>query len=166
MLAPAAKIEELAYSLSDSPFARLPGGAPGTGGWVHRSDYPKMASVDAARELWGRTDLRPGDIDVAELYDGFTFNALSWLEGLGFCEHGGARDFIDSGRGIALDGTLPLNTHGGQLSAGRLHGFGHVHEAVRQLWGEGGERQVAGDPEVAVVGNGGPNAGCLLLTRP
>jgi hypothetical protein len=62
--------------------------------------------------------------------------------------------------------TGPLNTHGGQLSAGRLHGFGFLHEACVQLWGEGGDRQVPGDPEVAVAAaGGGPLAGCLLLTR-
>ena len=66
-----------------------------------------------SRHLWSRTALRPDDVDVALLYDGFTFNAVSWLESLGFCEPGGARDFIDEGRGIALDGRLPVNPHGG-----------------------------------------------------
>ena len=73
---------------------------------------------------------------------------------------------IEGGDRIALEGEIPLNTHGGQLSAGRLHGFGFLHEACVQLWGEAGARQVAGDPEVAVAGaGGGPLAGCLLLTR-
>ena len=70
-----------------------------------------------SRHLWSRTSVRPDEVDLALLYDGFTFNAISWLESLGFCEPGGARDFIDEGRGIALDGRLPLNPHGGQLSA-------------------------------------------------
>jgi hypothetical protein len=70
------------------------------------------------------------------------------------------------GHNISLEGRLPLNTHGGQLSSGRLHGYGLFHEACVQLWGEGGARQVPGDPEVAVAGaGGGPLAGCLLLTR-
>ena len=99
-----------------------------------------------SRHLWSRTSVRPDEVDLALLYDGFTFNAVSWLESLGFCEPGGARDFIDEGRGIALGGRLPVNPHGGQLSAGRLHGFGHVREAMLQLRGEAGGPPGAGRP--------------------
>lgn len=119
-----------------------------------------------SRHLWSRTELTPADVDVAELYDGFTFNCLSWIEQLGFCELGEGGGFVEGGRRIALDGELPLNTHGGQLSAGRLHGFGFLHEACVQLRGEGGRRQVGGDPEVAVVSTGGGHpGGTWLLTR-
>ena len=90
--------------------------------------------------------LRPDDVDVALLYDGFTFNAVSWIEALGFCGFGEAQDWLDGGRRIALDGDLPVNPHGGQLSEGRTHGFGFLHEAVTQLRGEAGERQVGGAP--------------------
>jgi acetyl-CoA acetyltransferase len=128
-------------------------------------DLTTMGCRDAAAMLWRHTELTPIDVDVAQLYDGFSFMALAWLEALGFCGAGEGGPFVEGGGRIARTGELPLNTGGGQLSAGRLHGFGHVHEAVRQLWGEGDARQVAGEPEVAVVGNGGPNAGCLLLTR-
>jgi acetyl-CoA acetyltransferase/uncharacterized OB-fold protein len=118
-----------------------------------------------AGHLWTRTDLRPSDVDVAELYDGFTFNCLTWLEALGFCGVGEAADFLDGGTRIALDGELPLNTHGGQLSAGRTHGYGFLHEAIVQLRGDAGTRQVM-DAEVAVVATGGGTpGGCLLLTR-
>jgi acetyl-CoA acetyltransferase len=117
-----------------------------------------------ARHLWSRTALRPDDVDVALLYDGFTFNAVSWLEALGFCEPGGAAAFIDEGRGIALGGRLPLNPHGGQLSAGRLHGFGFVREAMLQLRGEAWDRQVA-DARVAVVTTGGGAPGSAMLLR-
>jgi len=119
--------------------------------------------LGSAAHLWSRTDLRPSDVDVAELYDGFTFNCLSWLEGLGFCGVGEAADFLDGGKRIALDGELPLNTHGGQLSHGRTHGFGLLHEAVTQLRGHGGDRQVP-DAEVAVVSSGGLTpSSCMLL---
>jgi acetyl-CoA acetyltransferase len=125
-----------------------------------------MALRDAAAMLWERTDLRPGDVDVAELYDGFSFIALAWLEALGFCGRGEGGPFVEGGARIALDGALPLNTQGGQLSAGRLHGYGMLHEAVVQLRGEGGARQVPGDPRVAVAAaGGGPLGGCLLLVR-
>lgn len=139
--------------------------------WDQWDDLTTMALRDAASMLWDRTDLRPEDVDVAELYDGFSFITLCWLEALGFCGHGEGGPFIEGGAAIAMDGTIPLNTHGGQLSAGRLHGYGFLHEACEQLWGRGGARQVrtprGGDPEVAVVGaGGGPLGGCLLLTGP
>ncbi|WP_299559917.1 OB-fold domain-containing protein [uncultured Mycolicibacterium sp.] len=117
-----------------------------------------------AAHLWSRTTLRPGDVDVAELYDGFTFNCLSWIEALGFCGIGEAKDFLDGGRNIARDGVLPLNTHGGQLSHGRTHGMGLIHEAVTQLRGEAGERQVPG-ARVAVASSGGLTPSGVLLLR-
>ncbi|GAA3392705.1 thiolase C-terminal domain-containing protein [Cryptosporangium minutisporangium] len=121
--------------------------------------------LGSAAHLWSRTDLRPADVDVAQLYDGFTFNCLSWLEGLGFCGIGEAPDYLQGGKRIALDGELPLNTHGGQLSHGRTHGFGLLHEAVTQLRGAAGERQVPG-AEVAVVSSGGLTpSSCMLLTQ-
>ncbi|MCW2520965.1 MAG: acetyl-CoA acetyltransferase, partial [Mycobacterium sp.] len=64
------------------------GGAYGTGGWFHRDDFPKMASVEAAAQMWSRTDLTPRDLDVAQLYDGFTFLTIAWLEALGICADG------------------------------------------------------------------------------
>ena len=118
-------------------------GALGLGGWDQRPDYPKMASTDAAAEMWSRTDLKPADVDIAELYDGFTFLTLAWLEALGFCGDGEAGPFIEGAARIALDGQLPLNTYGGQLSAGRMHGNWVLHEACLQLRGEAGPRQVA-----------------------
>jgi acetyl-CoA acetyltransferase len=114
--------------------------------------------------LWSRTSLRPADVDVAELYDGFTFNCLSWIEALGFCGIGEAADFLDGGKNIARDGVLPLNAHGGQLSHGRTHGMGLVHEAVVQLRGEGGPRQVPG-ARVAVASSGGLTPSGVLLLR-
>lgn len=142
------------------------GGAPGLGGWVDRPDYPKMASIEAAAQMWSRTDLGPKDVDIAELYDGFTFLTFAWLEALGICGDGESGPFVEGGERIALEGELPLNTYGGQLSAGRMHGYWVLHEACLQLRGDAGERQVRRRPEVAVVSaGGGPIAGCMLLTR-
>lgn len=114
--------------------------------------------------LWSRSSLTPADVDLALLYDGFSFNCLAWLEALGFCDIGEGKDFVDGGTRIRLGGELPLNTHGGQLSHGRTHGFGFFHEAVTQLRGHAGDRQVEG-AEVAVVSNGGLTpGGAMLLT--
>ena len=129
-----------------------------------------MAARDAAASMWERTDLSPADVDVAELYDGFSILTMVWLEALGFCGRGESGPFVEDGTAIARDGVLPLNTAGGQLSGGRLHGFGLIHEACVQLRGEGGARQVlrrgGSLPEVAAVANGGgPIAGAVLLTR-
>ena len=80
---------------------------------------------------------------------------------------GEAGPWLAGGQRIARDGELPLNTNGGQLSGGRLHGYGFLHEACVQLLGEGGERQLANDPRTAVISSGGGVPGsALILTAP
>ena len=151
---PVARVEAVGTALRGRP------------SWDQFDDMTTMAARDAGAQLWSRTDLKPSDVDVAELYDGFSFLAMAWLEALGFCGPGESGPFVEGGHRIALDGELPLNTNGGQLSAGRLHGFGFVHEACLQLRGEAGDRQVGTGVEVAAVANGGgPVAGAMLLTR-
>jgi acetyl-CoA acetyltransferase len=132
--------------------------------WDQSTLTHEPQTIGQSAHLWTRTSLRPADVDVAELYDGFTFNCLSWIEALGFCGIGEAKDFLDGGKNIARDGMLPLNTHGGQLSHGRTHGMGLVHEAIVQLRGDGGARQVAG-ARVAVVSTGGLAPSGVLLLR-
>lgn len=156
---PPVRVQAMGTALHDRP------------SWDQFSDLTTMALRDAATMMWDRTDLTPGDVEVAELYDGFSFITLAWLEALGFCEKGEGGPFVEGGDRIALDGELPLNTQGGQLSGGRLHGYGFLHEACLQLWGRGEDRQVQRDggrsPEVAVAAaGGGPLAGCFLLTCP
>jgi acetyl-CoA acetyltransferase len=124
---------------------------------------PMLAGPSA--HLWSRTDLQPSDVDVGLLYDGFTFNCLSWIEALGFCAIGEGKDFVANGTRIGLDGELPLNPHGGQLSAGRTHGYGFVHEAAVQLRGDAGARQVPHAQVAVIATGGGVPSGCLLLRR-
>ena len=133
--------------------------------WEQWQDMGRVGYA-TARALWARTGLRPADVDVAQLYDGFTIECVWWLEAMGFCGTGEAGAFVDGGTRIGLSGELPLNTWGGQLSGGRLHAaFGHVAEAVRQVRGEAGGRQVPGAEVAAVTNVGGPEAGAALLTR-
>ena len=152
---PVARVEAVGTALRGRP------------SWDQFDDMTTMAARDAGAHLWTRTTLTPADVDVAELYDGFSFLTMVWLEALGFCDKGESGPFVEGGHRIALDGALPVNTHGGQLSAGRLHGFGFIHEACLQLRGAAGDRQVTVRPvEVAAVANGGgPIAGAMLLTR-
>lgn len=132
--------------------------------WDQRADLTTMGAHDAGADLWQRTDLKPKDIDVLALYDGFSIFVPLWLEALGFCGHGEAKDFIAEGN-IGPGGRYPVNTGGGQLSGGRLHGFGLLYEACQQLWGDTGARQVA-DAKTAVCGMGGGFiAGAMLLNR-
>ncbi|GAA5052058.1 thiolase C-terminal domain-containing protein [Nocardia callitridis] len=132
--------------------------------WDQSTTAHEPQVLGQAAHLWSRTSLRPSDVDVAELYDGFSFNCLSWIEALGFCEIGGAKDFLDGGKNIARDGLIPINTHGGQLSHGRTHGMGLLHEAVSQLRGHADARQVA-DAKVAVVSSGGLTPSGAILLR-
>ena len=94
------------------------------------------------------------DIDVVELYDCYTFTVLVTLEDYGFCKKGEGGPFVADGR-IGPGGALPVNTGGGQLSSFYMWGMTPVSEAVIQLRGDGGARQVP-DAQVALVsGNGG-----------
>ena len=96
-----------------------------------------------AAQLWGASGATPADIDTANLYDGFSFITPLWLESLGFCAEGEAFDFMQGGR-ISPTGSLPLNTSGGNLGAGRLHGVTHLMESVLQVTDRAGERQIKG----------------------
>ncbi len=133
--------------------------------WDQLADLTRPSGPTPPPRCGRRTDLTPADVEIAELYDGFSILTMMWLEALGLCGVGRAAPSSRAAARIALDGPLPLNTDGGQLSGGRLHGYGFLHEACVQLRGEGAERQVAPPLEVAVVAaGGGPTCGCLLLT--
>jgi acetyl-CoA acetyltransferase len=141
----------------------------GFAGSVERHSWDQadwVAAYPTGRDLWKTTDYCVEDVDTVQLYDGFSFNAITWLEALGFCPVGEGGRFIEGGKRIARDGELPLNTGGGQLGAGRLHGFGFALESVVQLRGQGGDRQIPGDPRVAVAtSGGGPLATAMLFAR-
>ena len=134
----------------------------GLGLGIHKGDFTSLPADRAGAMLWSRTDLKPRDVDVAQIYDGFSILTLLWLEAMQLCGRGEAAAFVEGGARIGLDGELPLNTGGGQLSAGRFHGYGHSYEACVQLWGLGGARQVK-DAKVCAVANGGYGYGALLL---
>lgn len=132
--------------------------------WEHWPDLTTMATHDAAEHMWSQTDLKPRDVDVAQLYDAFSPFVVFWLEAMGFCGRGEGGYFVEGGTKIGLNGSLPLNTWGGQLSGGRLHGWGFLAEALCQLWGTAGERQVPGAEVVAIGVGGGASASSMLLT--
>jgi acetyl-CoA acetyltransferase len=126
-------------------------------------DFVGNSVVHCSDAIWSRTDLGPGDVDTAHLYDGFSIMTFEWLEGLGFCGPGEAGPFIADGN-TRVDGLLPLNTDGGACNMGRLHGGNFCVEAVRQIRGECGDRQMP-DAEVSVWSNAsGSFAGAALLT--
>lgn len=134
----------------------------GIGLGLYQTDFTHMPSDRAGEMLWSRTDLTPKDVDNAQIYDGFSILTLLWMESLQLCKRGEAAAFVEGGQRIGLDGVLPLNTSGGQMSQGRLHGYGHTYEACLQLWGRAGDRQVK-DARVSIVSNGGFGYGALLL---
>ena len=127
-------------------------------------DYTQSSPVHCAETLWSRTDLKPQDVDCAQLYDGFTIIAFQWLEALGFCKPGEAGPFVEAGN-TRLGGSLPLNTDGGACNVGRRHGANFCIETVRQLrGGESGARQVP-DAKVGVWSNAvSCFSGAVLMT--
>lgn len=132
--------------------------------WEGGEDITRISSRWST--IWDRTDFTADDVGYASLYDGFSVFVLCWLEDFGFCKFGEAGEFVADPARISLAGQLPINSGGGQLSGGRLHGFGHLHEACLQVRGEADGRQVE-DLNLVAVGVGAANSGTTaMLLRP
>ncbi|TEA79986.1 acetyl-CoA acetyltransferase [Allopusillimonas ginsengisoli] len=119
-------------------------------------DLTTTAAVESGRKAYAMAGLQPSDIDVLQLYDAFTINVILFLEDLGFCRKGEGGAFVQSGA-IEPGGGLPVNTNGGGLSCVHpgMYGVFTVIEAVRQLRGDAGDRQVPQVETVLCHGNGG-----------
>ena len=123
---------------------------------IAMADLTRTAAVDSGQRAMAMAGVAPHDFDVVELYDAFTINTILFLEDLGFCTKGEGGAFVASGA-IAPGGALPVNTNGGGLSCVHpgMYGMFTLVEAVQQLRGEAGERQVAGAELALCHGNGG-----------
>ena len=119
-------------------------------------DLTVTAAAQSGAAAFAMAGLGPKDVQVAELYDAFTINTILFLEDLGFCAKGEGGAFVESGA-ISPGGSLPVNTNGGGLSCTHpgMYGIFALIEAVQQLRGEAGERQVAGVSVALAHGNGG-----------
>ena len=119
-------------------------------------DLTVTAASDSGARAFAMAGMKPEDVDVVELYDAFTINPILFLEDLGFCAKGEGGAFVSGGR-VAPGGELPVNTNGGGLSYCHpgMYGIFLIIEAVRQLRGSGGDRQVTGADVALVQGNGG-----------
>lgn len=135
--------------------------------WEQWADMTEMSAHYATPRVYRMAGLTPDDIDAMELYDGFTLLAMNWIEAFGFCKRGEAGPYVEGGHRIRLGGERPLNTHGGQLSEGRVHGIGQTTEATWQLRHEyaGTPRQIQGVRNIAVGTGGGPLAAAAIFTN-
>jgi acetyl-CoA acetyltransferase len=129
---------------------------------TNRIDWYRIGLSSAAPAAYETAGAGPQDMDAAMIYDCFTFEVIHQLEEAGFCARGGGGEFVASGA-VELGGMLPVNTHGGLLAEGHLGGLNHVVEAVRQLRGEAGSRQVEAARLVAVSGWGDWGDGSLAI---
>ena len=129
---------------------------------VTREDMTDLGGRRAAETLWKRAGVGPGEIDLAQIYDCFTISVILQLEAFGFCARGEGGPFAASGA-LLRGGALPINTAGGHLSEGYVHGMNGIVEAVRQLRGEG-DMQIA-DAELCLCTGGPLPVGSSVLFR-
>jgi acetyl-CoA acetyltransferase len=160
---------EKAKSLKGTP-VYIAAAAQGTGSQTEmmtsyqRANIARLEEAEAtALELYRTAGLEPKDIDVAEIYDHFTPMVLMALEAYGFAKPGKAPVLFQDGK-LELDGDMPLNTHGGHLGEGYLHGFGHIVEGVRQIRGTAVNQANGVRTCLVTSGTGVPTSG-LILSR-
>jgi len=127
-----------------------------------REDMTDLGGRRAADALWRRAGVGPSEVDIAQLYDCFTVSVILQLEAFGFCGRGEGGPFVASGA-IRHDGSLPINTGGGHLSEGYVHGMNHIVQAVRQLRGEA-DMQIP-DAELCLCTGGPLPVGSSVLFR-
>jgi acetyl-CoA acetyltransferase len=120
---------------------------------LRRKRLTVTGAVQSGKTAFAMAGTSPADVDMCCIYDAFSFVVPLQLEDLGFCRKGEGADFIQNGR-IALGGELPVNTSGGLLSEVYLQGWVGTHEAVNQLRGNCGPRQVP-DAEIALLTSSG-----------
>lgn len=138
-----------------------------TKGWFVDDHMLTTAAAPSSKKAYAMAGISPDDVDCFEVYDCFTYMVLAQLEDYGFCEKGDGGEFASSGA-LALDGALPTNTSGGQLSESHCEGMLQIVEATRQVRRDYGPDRQVKDAEVAVVSGHGGNTVChssLVLRR-
>jgi acetyl-CoA acetyltransferase len=133
-------------------------------GWYAWDDPTEMYARTVGPKIWAKTGYVPTDIDVACMYDCFTYTVMATMEGYGFCEKGGVGSFFAEGR-ATYGGDVVVNPHGGLLSEGYIHGLNHHYEATLQLRGDADVRQVPDARLALVTAGGGPFGGANLYSK-